>query len=206
MFYVDKNMTKKESKDKRIKDIIYAAVDEFLESGFEGTSMESIARRAGISKGGLYHHFKSKDEIFLLANRELHKPVSKMMEEAVRKPSAAEGLTWYIKNYLEYWKEHKTEMVFYALSMAKMLDSPALWEMYERYIESYVAFFKSLYERGIASGEFIPHSAYDSAVILMGALDGIAGYLIIDKELKLDSVISIYQEKFVHTLEMKNRK
>jgi hypothetical protein len=40
----------------------------------------------------------------------------------------------------------------------------------------------------------------------MGALDGIAGYLIIDKELKLDNVISIYQEKFVHALEMKNNK
>jgi len=199
-------MTKKESKDKRVKDIIYAAVDEFLESGYEGTSMESIARRAGVSKGGLYHHFKSKDEIFLLANTELHKPVSKMMEAAVRKSSAAEGLTWYIKNYLKYWKAHKTEMVFYALSMAKMLDSPTLWEMYERYIESYIAFFKSLYERGISSGEFIPHSAYDSAVLLMGALDGIAGYLIIDKELKLDNVILIYQEKFVHALEMKNNK
>lgn len=199
-------MTKKESKDKRIKDIIHAAVDEFLESGFERTSMESIARRAGISKGGLYHHFRSKDEIFLLANRELHKPVSKMMEKAVRKSNVAEGLCWYIKNYLEYWKEHKTEMVFYALSMAKMLDSPALWDMYERYIESYIAFFKSLYERGIASGEFIPHSAYDSAVILMGALDGIAGYLIIDEELKLESVISTYQKKFVHTLKMKKSK
>lgn len=197
-------MTKKESKEKRTKDIIYAAVDEFLESGYEGASMESIARRAGISKGGLYHHFKSKDEIFLLANRELHKPVSLMMEQAARKSSAAEGLTWYIKNYLKYWKEHETEMVFYALSMAKMLDSPPLWEMYERYIESYIAFFKSLYERGMASGEFVPHSAYDSAVILMGALDGIAGYLIIDKELKLDKVISLYQEKFVHALEMEN--
>jgi AcrR family transcriptional regulator len=199
-------MTKKESKDKRVSDIIYAAVDEFLESGYERASMESIARRAGISKGGLYHHFKSKDEIFLLANTELHKPLSKMMEQALRKSSAAEALTWYIKNYLKYWKSHKTEMVFYALSMAKMLDSPSLWKMYERYIESYIAFFKSLYERGISSGEFIPHSAYDSAVLLMGALDGIAGYLIINKKLKLDTVISIYKEKFVHTLEIKNNK
>ena len=199
-------MTKKESKDKRTKDIIYAAVDEFLESGYEGTSMESIATRAGISKGGLYHHFKSKDEIFLLANRELHKPVSKMMEAAVRKSSAAEGLTWYIKNYLKYWKEHKTEMVFYALSTAKMLDSPALWEMYERFIQSYIAFFEGIYERGIASEEFIPHSAYESAVLLVGALDGIASYLIMDRKLKLEKVVSIYQEKFVHALEMKNNK
>jgi AcrR family transcriptional regulator len=199
-------MTKKESKDKRVKDIIYAAVDEFLESGYEGASMESIARRAGMSKGGLYHHFKSKDEIFLLANRELHKPVSKMMEVAVRKSSAAEALTWYIKNYLKYWKGHKTEMVFYALSTAKMLDSPTLWEMYERFIQSYIAFFEGIYERGIASGEFIPHSAYESAVLLVGALDGIASYLIMDRKLKLDKVVSIYHKKFVHALEMKNNK
>jgi len=42
-------MTKKESKEKRIKDIIYAAVDEFLESGYERTSMETRFQDDGAS-------------------------------------------------------------------------------------------------------------------------------------------------------------
>lgn len=197
-------MTKKKAKDKRIGDIIRASVDEFLKSGYEGASMEAIARRAGISKGGLYHHFKSKDEILLHANRKLNEPVAEMMQEAARKTSASKGLAWYIKNYLEYWQGHKKELVFYSLSMTKMLDSPLLWQMYEKYIERYIIFLKDLYERGIASGEFIPHSAYESAVILMAALDGIVAYLVIAKELKLEAIISLYKEKFVHAFQIKN--
>ena len=49
-------MTKNESKDQRINDILEAAVDIFVEKGYENTSMNEIAAHAGISKGGLYHH------------------------------------------------------------------------------------------------------------------------------------------------------
>ncbi|MBP2653945.1 MAG: transcriptional regulator TetR family, partial [Firmicutes bacterium] len=55
----------KEPKEKRISDILDSAITEFLENGYEKTSMEAIARRAKLTKGGLYHHFSSKDEILL---------------------------------------------------------------------------------------------------------------------------------------------
>ena len=43
--------------------ILDAALVEFREHGFGGSSTEKIARRAGLSQAGLYAHFKSKDEI-----------------------------------------------------------------------------------------------------------------------------------------------
>ena len=198
-------MTKKVPKDKRIEEIVQASVDEFLENGFENASMEAIARRAGLSKGGLYHHFKSKDEILLHASRKLNEPVARMMQEALKKTSACQGLTWYIKNYLEYWYGHERELVFYSMSVTKILDTPVLWKTYENYIESCISFFKKLYERGIKSGEFVPHSAYDSALALMAAIDGIAVYLIMDRKLKLDVVISVFIEKFVYACQIKNQ-
>lgn len=197
-------MTKKMPKEERIEDIIQAAVDEFLENGYEGTSMESIARRAGISKGGLYHHFSSKDEILLLANQKLNEPVYAIMQQALQHPSAGEGLSLYIKNYLEYWLDHKKEMVFYMLSYVKLLDNPSLWEMYERYAESAMAFFKNLYQRGIDSGEFVPHSASDSAITLMAAVDGIVMYLLMDKNLKVERIVSVFRERFIREFEAKN--
>ena len=50
----------------RINTIIEAAINEFVEKDYENTSMESIAMRAGLTKGGLYYHFKSKDDIKLV--------------------------------------------------------------------------------------------------------------------------------------------
>jgi AcrR family transcriptional regulator len=193
-------MTIKKPKHERTEEIIQAAVDEFLENGYEGTSMESIARRAGVSKGGLYHHFSSKDEILLLANQKLNEPIHAIMHEASRHPSASEGLKLYIRNYLEYWLNHRREMVFYTLSYVKLLDNPSLWEMYERFTENMITFFQNLYQRGIDSGEFVSHSAYDSAITFMAAVDGIAMYLMMDTNLELEKILSIFQEKFVHGL------
>lgn len=43
--------------------IIAVASDLFYEQGFEATSFLHVASRLGISKGNLYHHFKSKDAL-----------------------------------------------------------------------------------------------------------------------------------------------
>lgn len=56
-------MTKKYNSEQTIENIINSASELFLEKGFEKISMIDIANNAGISKGAIYHHFKSKDEI-----------------------------------------------------------------------------------------------------------------------------------------------
>ena len=45
--------------------IIRAAVQLFGEQGYERTSIEKLARAAGIGKGTIYSYFKTKSEIFL---------------------------------------------------------------------------------------------------------------------------------------------
>lgn len=44
--------------------IIPAAMEEFLEKGFQNASTRSIAARAGMTSGGLYRHFKDKEDMF----------------------------------------------------------------------------------------------------------------------------------------------
>lgn len=48
----------------RIEQILDGALIEFSERGFTATRMDDIAQRCSLSKGGLYAHFKSKDEVF----------------------------------------------------------------------------------------------------------------------------------------------
>ncbi len=43
--------------------IMGCALELFAARGFHGTSVEAIARKAGVSKGLLYHYFAGKDEI-----------------------------------------------------------------------------------------------------------------------------------------------
>jgi len=45
--------------------LIQAARKNFAKKGFSNTSMDDIANTAKVSKGGLYHHFASKDDLFM---------------------------------------------------------------------------------------------------------------------------------------------
>lgn len=44
--------------------ILDAAADLFIHYGYDKTTVDDIARQAGISKGAIYLHFKSKDDLF----------------------------------------------------------------------------------------------------------------------------------------------
>ena len=53
------------SKGERTRQAIEdAAYELFLEQGYSATSMRQIANQAGIALGGIYNHFKGKDDIF----------------------------------------------------------------------------------------------------------------------------------------------
>jgi TetR/AcrR family transcriptional repressor of mexJK operon len=55
---------KERSSDRRHREIREAAIDAFLASGYEGTTMEEIAARAGVSKQTVYKHFTDKQHLF----------------------------------------------------------------------------------------------------------------------------------------------
>ncbi len=54
---------KKLPEDVRSAAILQAAACCFVEKGYHSASMQDVAKAAGLTKGGLYHHFPSKDAI-----------------------------------------------------------------------------------------------------------------------------------------------
>lgn len=48
---------------RRRRAITDAAVELFLEQTYAATTMDDICARAGCSKGGLYHHFRTKEAV-----------------------------------------------------------------------------------------------------------------------------------------------
>lgn len=68
--------------EKKRKNIIAAAIEEFREHGFLGARTVQIAKRAGVSSRTLYNHFESKEALFdeiskiMLERNSTMKPVS----------------------------------------------------------------------------------------------------------------------------------
>jgi AcrR family transcriptional regulator len=175
-------MTKKESKEKRIDDILDAAVTEFLKNGYEGASIDAIARRAGVSKGCIYHHFPNKEVILMQANRKLSEPVMEMAEKAYANKSAVAALSEYIKEYLKYWVNRPRELSFFFLSMSKALESSVLAEYYKEYVKQNTDFFVGMFKKAAESGEAEVEDPEAYGISLMGALDGVLSYAIVHSE------------------------
>lgn len=50
--------------EQKAEAILCAAAELFLAQGFQGTSMDAVAQRAGVSKQTVYSHFAGKEDLF----------------------------------------------------------------------------------------------------------------------------------------------
>ena len=49
------------------RDLMDIAIDCFARYGFQATSIDRIAKAAGVTKGALYYHFQNKDDLLFAA-------------------------------------------------------------------------------------------------------------------------------------------
>lgn len=65
--------------------LLSVSVEVFMKKGFDGTTMEDLSRRLGISKSGIYHHVASKDEL-------LERAVGRALDGLERAVESTRGL------------------------------------------------------------------------------------------------------------------
>ncbi len=195
-------MRKNQPKEKRIKDVIESAVMLFLQRGYEGTSMDMIAKTSGLSKGGLYHHFRSKEQLLLAANNVYFEPVVEMMKKALEYDDSAAGMKYFIDSYISYWSKHQRELVFVFLSTARILSDLHLWAHINDYSEKMTEFYEFMLLKGIDSGEFKYHDAKARAVALFSSMDGITPYLVMSKGITAQKTAAQFYDLFIE--EIKN--
>ena len=98
-------MAQRKDKSQAMREkILNTATQLFIQKGSEKTSMQDIAQTAGISKGAIYHHFKSKDEIVLAVIRsrqELMEEEMKQWLKATENLTGREQLQTILKSNLE---------------------------------------------------------------------------------------------------------
>lgn len=70
--------------------LLTAAAALFLEKGYADTTLDDIARSAGLSKGAVYSNFASKQEIFGVLLKMRHERMHEVFEAAMSNDSGAE--------------------------------------------------------------------------------------------------------------------
>ncbi len=83
--------------------LIGAAVQCFLENGYELTSITKITDICNITKGAFYHHFKSKEEIFISVLNSLFYEIDKWIREKIYTSSGIKDMLERILDYSDYF-------------------------------------------------------------------------------------------------------
>jgi AcrR family transcriptional regulator len=107
----------------RLERLLAVALEVFGRYGFRKTSMEDVARSAGISRQGLYLRFPSKEALFRAAVRQ---DLDTALAEASRcLDEEGAGLEGRLAGALDAWLgRHVGSML--ASDIANMLDNPAV--------------------------------------------------------------------------------
>lgn len=69
--------------EQTLEKIIETSTQLFIEKGYEQTSIQDILDALSLSKGGLYHHFKSKEEILEVVMHKRAQYISEALNEII---------------------------------------------------------------------------------------------------------------------------
>lgn len=148
--------TKKEVvQEFRTAEILEAARHVFARSGYNETTIDSIAEEAGVAKGTVYLYFPSKQDLFRAALRSgLTELCERSLVEINSAPTVSERLRAFIGARLRYCSENRDFFRIYYTEFAslKVRSSAAQPEFQDLY-DLQVNLLQSLLDAGVQSGE-----------------------------------------------------
>lgn len=99
-------MTNREQQAQQTYEHILQTAEELLaHCTYEELSISTICEKAGVSKGGFYHHFSSKDQIIsILIGRQMQEHVYTQIEPQLGKKDAKSLLHLYMQAGLDFLK------------------------------------------------------------------------------------------------------
>jgi len=89
-----------EHKAKNHEKILSLAARSFREHGGDTSGIGTVMKKAGLTKGGFYRHFESKDDLFVKAVARAFDEMGEGMLEAARSAPAGQALRAIVERYL----------------------------------------------------------------------------------------------------------
>jgi len=143
--------------EQRREEIFEAALSCFNRNGYYQTAINEIAARAGISKGGIYHHFTSKKELVIeLFRNRVNRYFEYLTAQVRGAADAAHGLNVLVEKSGEIFKEHEPILRFCLDFVAMSSREPEFREEVATMYRHRVATIAALIQEGIDTGIFKP--------------------------------------------------
>jgi AcrR family transcriptional regulator len=161
--------------------LMNAAVKLFSERGFNAASVDDICAEAKISKGAFYHHFESKQALFLALLDGWLKIIDSAIEASKDKTAPetflqmAEAFPYifetagnHLPMFMEFWLQASRDEKIWQASIAP----------YRRYHK----YFTSLIKKGVDEGSFVNVDPQIAARLIVSAAMGLLLQSLLDPE------------------------
>ena len=181
VLYIEVIVTKQKRSLETRNHILDSALNCFSKNGYDATGVAEICGAAGVSKGAFYHHFPTKQAVFLALLNDwlggLEETLLIIIKEAETVPEAFDNMAGMaqqiftvakgkIPMFLEFWIQARRD--------------PIIWEATIEPYRRYQNIFTKLIQEGIDEGTIQANNPEDVAriivsfavgLLLQGALD-----------------------------------
>lgn len=130
----------------RKEKLIQIALDQFLEKGYENTTINDLQKAFGLTKGGMYHYFSGKEEIL---DTVIEKGIGDWIDEVrnhIMELPAEDRLMYlcftdtansFSSRLLQYSRSGDSSIVTYKLREQRMkMSVPLVTEIIKQYVDS----------------------------------------------------------------------
>jgi AcrR family transcriptional regulator len=175
--------------------LLDAARTLFARSGYAGVGTEEIVRRAGVTRGALYHQFPAKEDLFLAVYEQVEQELTESVDGLlgdIASPFAA--MRAGIRAFLEACRTPEVQQIV-------LIDGPAVlgWVRWREVAERYgLGLMEAVIRAAIDAGEIVALPAEPLAHLLMGALDEAA--LLVARDPDTTDVVAATFERLVDGL------
>ena len=151
-----------------------AAIDCFARLGYQGTSIDRIARDAGVTKGAVYYHFRDKEELLFEAVKDR---IGGFENQVLEEVSSARDALENLRHVVDACFFHATvsnHRRFIITLMIEALDTnPRLSLEFRNILRRMRAFLTSVVRRGQQRGALRSDVAAEAvAAVIMGGIIG----------------------------------
>ena len=156
----------------------------FSQAGYDATGVAEICQAAGVSKGAFYHHFPSKQAVFLellnsylnsidtgfnLMRQEVHDVPQSMLQMADLVGSLFQSADIHLPIFLEFWTQAKHD--------------PLIWETTVAPYKRYQTYFAEMIQEGIHQGSIEPMDSQLAGRVLVSLAVGLLMQSLFDPQI-----------------------
>ena len=182
--------------------IMDAALQVFVSKGYSDTRMDDIVEMSGLSKGAIYHHYKSKKDLFIsLIEHWENFSFPNIFDKDLDEMSSADALRGIVNDIVITFKKNKNvflaELEFWSLANH---DEDVRLKTKSLYVKL-LNLFKNIIIKGIDRGEFKNIDKNIGALSIMTSIQGVIWFSIFEEsklsaEIYLNEVIEFIIKGF----------